>query len=155
MSEQMEWIVGIGIGLFLLFRFPIKVLSLAAVIALVVGGVLGYYWIEERMRKGETARVTIEAEYDSQGCSSDYPIAIRFTNGSRRTVEETYFYLRSYRQGHSSPITSDSYSSDKILVPGETFTSCWRHSPPTDERTDISTLLWKSEVSSVSFREGD
>lgn len=151
----MLWILGIGVGLALLFAFPKQMFSLICLIA--VGAGLLFYVEHQKTetRKQRQASVVMSPTFDLGRCSSEFPILIAFKNGSSENLLSVNFELSGYQDGFSTPIykTGPSYSSDRILAPGQSYEACWsvpsltygqRSMPPEN-------LSWRATYSYASF----
>lgn len=155
------WIVGIGIGLLLLFSYPKQI---GALILLVVLGAVGLFMAiqnaeqrraEEHRKK--VASIGLTATFDPVRCAAEFPILIGFRNGYTQTIQSLNFDLAGYREGFSSPVYVGRYlRSDRIIRPGETYEICWsvpsleygaQAEPPQD-------LNWRVTYSYAAFGEG-
>ncbi len=126
----MAWVFGIGIGLFLLFAFPKQMGVLILLLVVGAAGLFGFDYLQQQKRAEEYRKreesITLSAAYDMGRCSAEFPIFVEIRNGYTETIESLTFELGGYREGHSSTIYKGlSYTSDRILAPGETYTACW------------------------------
>lgn len=154
----MAWVVGIGIALFLLFKFPKQMGVLILLLVIVAAVIGGWLYIqdqqkaEERRQKEES--ITLSAAYDVGGCSAEFPILISIRNGYTQTIESLTFELGGYREGYSSPIyEGSSYKSDRIIAPGETYTACWTQPGLYYSAQEIppAGLTWRASYSYATF----
>jgi hypothetical protein len=132
----MTWVVGIGIGLFLLFRFPKPMMILLGVVSLGAAALFAVIVFLDKQsvwkQQEEERSILLVASFDSERCGMETPILIRFTNIGTKTLLSMDFQLSGYRKGFSSPIYGYSldgvigYKSDKILSTGESYQSCWK-----------------------------
>lgn len=154
----MAWVIGIGIGLVLLFAFP-KQMG-AVILLLVVGaaGLFGYLYIEEQRRDEEYRErqesVSISANFDAGRCSAEFPIIIKISNNNTETLLSLTFGFSGFREGHSSPVYEAIYvTSDRIIAPGQSYEACWAV-PKLNygaEATPPGTLMWKANPTSPTF----
>lgn len=156
----MAWVIGIGVGLFLLFVFPRQMGALILFLLLAAAGIGGWLYLhdqklaEERRQKEE--KITLSAAYDINRCSIEFPILITIRNGYTETIKNMTFELGGYRHGYSSPIYREPfYKSDRIIAPGETYTACWTKPPLDYGAQEISPegLTWRASYSYASFEE--
>lgn len=124
------WVLGVGIGLWLLFRYPKKMgITIAVVVALATAGAGVLYWVQStatRNHEAEVATLKTKARADSSVCTDPaYPIAVAFHNTSNRILEYVTFNLEARRPGYSSAVYSNYQTSDRILQPDDVYTSCW------------------------------
>ncbi len=121
----MVWVVGIGLGLLLLFAFPKQMGALIVLLVLAGAGLFGFLYLQDQQRAEEYRKreesITLSATYDAAGCSAEYPILITIRNNYTQTIESLTFELGGYREGYSSPVyQGHSYESDRIMAPGDT-----------------------------------
>ncbi|RWO19318.1 hypothetical protein [Mesorhizobium sp.] len=150
----MFWVIGIGIGLFLLFTFPRQVFMLLGVIVAVgcAGG--AYWWINNRIDERVKAAVITDARWSAGVCPETNPVKIIFQNNSDRIITRIWFNLVGHRQGFSEPVSTSSYlNTDKILVRGETYSACWSYRQSYGEAiADAAALDWTAELSEVRYK---
>ncbi|PHS05734.1 MAG: hypothetical protein COA78_15090 [Blastopirellula sp.] len=159
----MAWVIGIGIALALLLKFPKPVISLVVLIGIGFGAILLYEEWETSAKRDQKARFTISATTGEKRCDGEYSIRIVMRNGTGRTVDKVTFTLKGYREGYSTPIYSSGYrhySSDKIMKNKDVMESCWnppaldRGQPKTySDKFPISVMLWKAEDKSLKFAD--
>lgn len=156
----MVWIVGIGLGLFLLFAFPKQ---MGAVILLLVLGAAGLFFAIQNaeQRRADEQRKKVEAigltaTFDSTRCSAEFPILIGIRNGYTQTIQSLNFELAGYREGFSSPVyLGRSLRSDRIIRPGETYEACWSV-PSLDYGATAGppqAMNWRASYSYAAFGE--
>lgn len=152
--SPMEWIVGIGIAVFLLFRFPKQALSLVAVLVIGAGAVGAYFWLSNLAEARRISKVITEARTDGAICTdAKYPVFVAFENKSGRTLRKVYFNLNGYMPGHSDAKVSNSYlSSDRILADGEIYGACWSFTQPYQSAVVPQALRWEATISSAYFQ---
>lgn len=158
--EAIAWVLGIGIAVYLLFSFPKKMLILLGVLAVVAAGIGVWIYIEDNRSRWQREAISLSVTYDLEQCSSDYPMRLQFHNGGRRTLLETRFMLRGFREGRSNPLYEQAtYSTDHIIEPGETIILCWTLpvagwdiSEDTLQAHPPQTLEWRASVNSARFR---
>jgi hypothetical protein len=158
----MEWIVGVGVFLVLLFVFPRAMGGLIVLCGLVIGGFLLWTKLESDSRAREREAVSITATYDIARCSPEYPLLISIGNGSSKTIEAISFGIEGHRTGYSAPLYDSGYagySSDRIITRGSSWVTCW--SLPrqvygvSEQSVDLNppnTLIWSAKNQSPRFR---
>ena len=161
----MTWVVGIGIGLFLLFKFPKPMTILLSVVILGASTFFGVSVYLEKQhdwkREEEKRSILLLASFDSGRCGTEAPILIRFENIGTKTILSVSFELRGYRTGFSSPVYGRSivgalgYESDKILSTGESYESCWKVPPLDDAAREVPpfSVEWRATYSYGDFQE--
>lgn len=129
----LAWVLGIGIFVALLLRYPrgmgILVATVVGLGSLIGGGVWGYFIYETRQRESLLAKIETLISYDPVKCSVEYPLLIGFVNRSDQSITKMSFEVSGFRKGYSEPIYKTpyaSYSSDFIIEPGEGSGFCWR-----------------------------
>jgi hypothetical protein len=150
----MEWVVGIGIGLFLFIRYPRPMFIVTGVVILIGGGILGSMILDDRQRAAESQRlrdsVVISVNFDAGRCGPEHPLIVSFENRNSETLLSLSFRLTGFRDGHSEPVyQSLSIDSDRIIRSGEKHTACWSvpstaygsSNPPPPE-----TVTWKARL---------
>jgi hypothetical protein len=110
-----------------LFRWGIKTLMFLLLIGLTVwAGIWAYYEVTEGI---PSRQVAVDIRYLQEPCGSkEYPVYVKITNNSNRTVLSYDLYLIARKIGYSKNVAADyeSISSDKILKPGDFDMNCWR-----------------------------
>lgn len=156
----MVWVVGIGLGLFLLFTFPKQMGALILLLVLAGAGLFGFITLQEQQRVKERRdreeAIILSAAYDVAQCSVEYPVLITIRNGYTQTINSLTFELAAYRDGFSSPIYQGiSYESDRIIAPGDTYTSCWTQPPLYygAQETPPEGLTWRASYSYANFAD--
>lgn len=150
----MVWIAGL-VALVLLFVFPKQMFALLGACALLGGVAFLYFQSEQASRERDRNAVTVEVAYGNPACSPEYPLAVNFHNGSRKTVNKVEWRFAAFQSGYSSDIVDQPsysrYSSDRILAPGERFGLCYQ--PPALERNlSPADVRWEAEVTYVYFK---
>jgi hypothetical protein len=156
----MVWVVGIGIGLLLLFAFPRQMGAVILFLVVGAGVLFGFIYNAEQQRAEEHRKkiesITISAAYDP-GCEAAFPILISIRNGYTQTIQTLTFELGGYREGYSSPVYRGlSYKSDRIITPGQTYTACWTQ-PGLDygaQEAPAASLTWRASYSYATFSNG-
>ncbi len=152
------WVFGTGIGLLLLFAFPKQMGAVILLILLAGVGLLSFLHLQDQQRAEEHRKreesITLSAAYGAGGCSEEYPILITIRNGYTQTIKSLTFELGGYREGYSSPVYQGlSYTSDRIMAPGDTYAACWtqpsihygaQEAPPEG-------LTWRASYSYAAF----
>ncbi|MGH0004666.1 hypothetical protein ACQU0X_31765 [Pseudovibrio ascidiaceicola] len=125
----MEWIVGIGIFTFLLFKFPKKIMILAVALAFISALTGGYFYLDNYFIEKKKTAIKIAVSFDDARCSKEYPLVVKIKNGSGSEVEAIKFSVEGRRTGYSDPIYESGfqdYRTDKIMQAGESHISCWK-----------------------------
>jgi len=102
--------------------------SVAGLIAFIlfVAAIASLVWLQAYWQQTAEDKVVLSFRYDSKNCPSDKPIAATIANTSARTVSSVFFDLVLKRRGFSGESGRlSSIRSDKILKPGEEFSSCY------------------------------
>jgi hypothetical protein len=157
----MTWVVGIGIGQFLLFNFPRQTFAFVGV--LTVAAYTLYSHLQEATQRdreneaGALALVATRASGNQAVCNDPRrPVMVEVTNNSPNgTLAWVRFDLAAYKPGFSNVVLNAySLSSDRILGPGESYTGCWAldiyNKPP--EGYTYETLRWEVRKTSASWR---
>jgi hypothetical protein len=161
------WVLGLGIFVALLLRFPRGMGILIAVVVglgvLIAGGIWGYSTYETRQRETLLAKIETLISYDPVKCSAEYPLLIGFVNRTDRSITKMSFEVSGFREGYSDPVYKTpyaSYSSDFIIKPGEGSGFCWRVpdkaygvADATLERHPPETLTWMVTTRLPQFEE--
>jgi hypothetical protein len=154
----MEWVVGIGIALFLFVRFPRQMLIVSAAVFLIGGVIFGgiTYYENRRVEEAQRLRdsVVITASFDAGRCTPEFPILTRIFNRNTETLLEVSFGLAGFRDGYSQPVYQGfSFNSDRITKPDEYHEYCWSvpgvygiSNPPPPE-----SMIWRATVSYPTF----
>ncbi len=154
----MVWVAAVGVGLLLLFMFPKQMGIVAGVAALAAAAIVTLMYLEHQRGLEEQRRreegIELSAFYDTILCPPEHPIVITIRNNYTETLQALTFKLGGYRPDYSSPVYFDqSYSSDRILAPGESHSWCWavptlqygaQEAPPAD-------LQWRATYSYATF----
>ena len=154
----MEWVAIIGLAVVLLFMFPRQfMLTLGALVALAAVGI--YYMLDANHRQNERRLAELRsveavASIDQRKCSDPaYPVAINFINKSSRTLTKIWFSLHGYRPRHSEPVINEfSFSSDRIIEPGENYGECRSLTNPPPPSISLDELEWRVKVSTLTFQ---
>ena len=157
----MVWVVGIGIGLLLLFAFPKQMGAVILFLVLAGAGLFGFITLQEQQRAEEYRKkvesIGLSASFDMVRCSAEFPILIGIRNGYTETIQSLNFELGGYREGFSSPVyLGRSLQSDRIIRPGETYEVCWSV-PSLDYGATAGppqALNWRATYSYAAFGEG-
>lgn len=155
----MAWVIGIALGLALLFAFPRQMFLLIGglVMVAVIGGSWLYYQQLQETKAYEQRRnaIVMQPSYDPSRCGDEFPVLVTFTNTHTETLLSLNFYLRGFRDGFSSPVyeTSITYSTDRIIPSGETRSACWRLPELKASGTGVppASLIWRAEYAYASF----
>ena len=97
------------------------------IVLLIVGG-LSYSSLDRYVNKTiPTQNVLMSIKYDLKSCDKTFPLEVKITNGSKRTILKSYFHLGIKREGYSSNLTqyTNYRDTDRIIKPNITSSSCW------------------------------
>lgn len=152
----MVWVAAALVLLLGLVIAPRLILGLFVLAALIVGGTLGYFYIEAKIAENQRSKIIMEASASDQCKDPMFPIFISITNHSRKAVEEINFSLVAKRQGYSSVIYDGYNTSDKIMEAGRTYSTCWslyHYNFRNDayKNGPYNDLAWEANVNSVRF----
>jgi hypothetical protein len=124
----MEWLAASLLTIFLLWRFPKVTLKVAACLLLlgaVAGaGLAGYSYLDTQAHNAEKAKITVAITADNH-CSPSWPLYIRITNGTAAPLDSVSFSVSAKVPGRSSEVYSDFITSDIIIPPSKTATTCY------------------------------
>lgn len=132
--------------LFLLFRFPKQMIGLIGMLILIAA--IGWYLlvtVPEQQKKELEESVAISLTYDEKQCGKGYPLRVRITNGSDKTIKKVTWDLNAYVPGYSTDISGyQNYKCDKILKPGQNWETCYSlPSELTNSKRNLSSLEYK------------
>lgn len=149
----MLWLVGIAIALVLFFVFPRQMGAI--LLFLVVGVVLIFLYLQNQSneRADRIAQVQINASFDRDRCSNpEFPVLVSVFNGADKTITRTTFYLQAFQPGYSNSRYSRYTTTDRIIGPRETFSTCWSLDSRQIASLNIAELDWRATSPSISFR---
>jgi hypothetical protein len=159
----LAWVVGIGIGLALLFSYPKQMLSLMGILA-VLGGTTLLFVVNADSKRAQEAQarrasIYISVKYDQTICSPSFPLVVTIENTFNKTLLSVNFDLIGKRSGYSDPVLKTPYSvkSDKIISSGGIHTACWsvpEASYGTSNSVPPNALEWTAEYAYADF-EGE
>jgi hypothetical protein len=140
-----------------IMRWFLKGLLAIAVLGLLLWGGLAAYvhWTYERHVKKVDISVTVHPEGAGAICSDAQgrPLFVDIVNNSTKTVEEISFRLKARREGQAENLASRrTYSSDKMLKPGETWGGCLPAALQDDVNIDPLDLEWSVGGRIVTFQ---
>ncbi|KZL11355.1 hypothetical protein [Pseudovibrio sp. Ad26] len=159
----MEWIIGIGIFVFLLFKYPRKslLLLLFITVSTAIGG--GYFFIKDFLAQRKKESVKLSVSYNKTSCSQKFPLEITIENHSGSVMEAVKFSVEGRRSGYSTAIYESGYqgySSDKIIGAGEGYLTCWsipklRYNTPAQykDRYPPKDMIWNASHISPQFKD--
>jgi hypothetical protein len=153
----MEWIVGIGFFVVILFAFPRKTLILLSILIVIsaIGG--GGYFLYEYLEQRKYDAFKMSAVFDLEACPKSHPLLITVKNETGSTVEKVSFSITGKRDGFSTPVYESvrygsgarRFETDKIFEPNSVYTICWvapplrAGSPVSDkDRFPAETMVW-------------
>ena len=138
----MIWIAGI-IFIALFIFFPKKMLILTGVVIAIGGIGIGVVLYPEWLEKQEKQKVEVTLDYVPEECEEPYPLRLRITNRSSRTVIKTSWDIKVTKPGFSTDISDygyHQYSQDRILKPKEGWRICYMV-PNLKEKIDDYAIL--------------
>ncbi|MBP1844666.1 hypothetical protein J2046_002925 [Rhizobium petrolearium] len=151
----MAWIIG-AVAVITTFWFSRK--AGAVVLGILAAIYVGLFFTAERgdHQVQSNRPVSIVAGPDPQRCPDpSTPVAVTFTNTTDRTLQEISFSLIARQSGHSSTIYRAYHRSDKIVAPGESFSTCYGLNPLSFSNRTIQynarELDWFAEISLTRF----
>lgn len=158
--DAIAWVLGIGIAVYLLFRFPKKMLILLGVLAVVAAGLGAWLYIADNQSRWQREAVSLSITYNLEECSPDMPLRITVHNGARRDVVQSRMVIRGFRDGYSTPLYERAdYSSDRIFEVGQTLSGCFvlPYANPSIASDILAahppeTLEWRVSLTSAFFR---
>lgn len=124
--------------------------------ALLVGGG-AFLWT--RHIDAQRAQIEITVTYDSGVCPAARPLSVTILNKAAAPLERLSFSVHAKIPGYSrviTPYTYKQYESDKILAPGESYSSCY--ALPLMSRdagsatVDNAALEWSATVDNIYLR---
>jgi hypothetical protein len=122
-------IVFIIVLIILFFLFPKQMLSIGLVLIVLII-ILWWIFIEmpQKRRDALNKKVIVSVAYDPNICSLKTPLLVNIRNNSSKTITKVWWNVDIFVAGYSTNISGfdNSYSSDKILKPGEGWTSCYQ-----------------------------
>lgn len=127
----MVWIFGIIcliIFIIILINFPKQTLIVFfSLILLIVFLWYKYITVPDQYRKSITDKVSVTVLYNVATCNYYSPLFITIINNSNKTITKVSWDVNTYVPGYSTDISGwpNNYSSDKILKPGESWSSCY------------------------------
>jgi len=164
--EAIAWVLGVGIAVYLLFRFPKKMLILLGVLAVVAAGVGAWLYVVDNRPRWEREAISLTVTYDPETCSADWPLRIEYQNNARRTLIDSAFAVEGFRDAYSNPLYQSPpsyYSTDRIIEPGEPYLWCYSIPPVSAQNSGIEDLLevahppetleWRARITSARFRD--
>lgn len=100
--------------------------------------------------------IAITAGSDTRLCPTPgKPISVVFKNASDKSLENAAFSLIARESGHSSVIYRALLRSDKIIAPGDSYSTCYSLNPRSFVNStqvfDPRELDWSAEISLAEF----
>lgn len=100
--------------------------------------------------------VEIAASSDPTLCpAAGEPVSVVFKNNADKPLENASFSLTARKSGHSSVVYRASLRSDKIIAPGDSYSTCYGLNPRSfaisTEAYDPRSLDWFAEISLAKF----
>ena len=148
---ELAWVIGVGIALLLLFRFPREMLIFVGFILLCGLGAWGYFYRENSLRETDQQSVVIVASLGN-GCSdAEYPLSVVFQNHNKKRLMDVSFFLEGREPQHSKPVYTKYITWDGITDPGQSSSACWSIDQSSLNDRIPAALEWSGKVSSVTF----
>jgi hypothetical protein len=149
----MAWLeIGLIFVALLILYQRFSLYGLIAFIAF-VGVIGGLVWYQAFRQQAAENQVLFAFRYDPGTCPAGTPIAATIRNTSARTVSSVFFDVVLRRRGFSSETGRlSSIRSDKILAPGEEFSSCYPM-PSLRETFDPSELEFEVGYKVIKFAD--
>lgn len=148
----MAWLVGIGIFVLLLIRFPRQVGAVIGIALLGIAGLALYSWVTGSQADRQKALIVVSASVTPTICSDPkYPISVQVQNHSNRVLNSVSFLLQGFVPGHSNATATDYLTSDLIVPIGLQVWQCWNKPWAYPDYGDPKTLQWHASVSSVDW----
>ena len=120
--------IALVIVLIMLFiNFPEEMTCIVLVLIILTILAIVSFFVYEKHRDALKKSVAVSVVYSLSSCNHSYPLLIGIRNNSSKTVKKVEWWIEVYIPGHSTNIAGvyNNYSCDKILKPGEVFTSCY------------------------------
>ncbi|CDZ67111.1 Hypothetical protein NGAL_HAMBI2605_53900 [Neorhizobium galegae bv. orientalis] len=149
----MGWLIG---GAIVLITFLVSRRAGAVVVVFLAVVWVGFWLATDRKSEQEPSNqsISISADSDPQLCPNpDMPVSVRITNHADRALETASFSLIAKQR--NSIIYRASHTSDEVIAPGETFSTCYGLSPLSfairTVRFDPRELDWAGETTLTRF----
>ncbi len=148
------WLILAAILIVTVRLWPRAIVFILIAVAVVGTGIFAW----TRHIDSERAQIAISVTYDPSGCPAARPMSVTIRNTSPLPLERVTFSIHARKPGYSSvvtPYTYKQYESDKIIAPGESFSTCYPK--PLMDRdakagTDEASLEWSASVDNVYLR---
>ena len=135
----------------------------AAIAGVLFVGVVGFQSMRDaelrEVIQREIESVDTAIRHDPQFCESrSDSLLVRLGNEADRNINYTEFSVSARIPGFSNEVTLDSepYQTDKIIKPGEAWTSCFEMPNLSNAGEDnLNRLEWEVNVLRVYFERGD
>lgn len=111
-------------GIFLFKLVGIGLRNSGAVAIISGAGLVMMYFSNMQFEK-DIAQIQIEVVGTVSTCAQPNHLQVKITNGDEREVSGFAFALHAYRPNHSSSVAYVSHDSDRIIVGGRSWVSCW------------------------------
>jgi hypothetical protein len=102
-------------------------------IGLVLGLLIIILWwifieVPQRNREAVNKKIIVSVAYNPHTCSINTPLLVNVKYNSSKTITKVWWEVDIFIPGHSTNIAGfdNRYSTDKILMPGEAWTSCYQ-----------------------------
>lgn len=151
----MAWALG-AVAVIMIFLLSRKAgVAMIALLSLVYLG-LWLFYDEQSAGMPSNGSVAITVSSDARLCPTPgEPISVVFENTSDKPLENAAFTLIAKKSGHSSVIYRALLRSDKIIAPGDSYSTCYGLNPRSfansTETYDPRNLDWSAEISLAKF----
>lgn len=121
----MRWLLLLAVLLIVLVKvWPRGLWLFTGLAVLITAGVL----YAEHKETRTLEQIQIDVTYAPELCPHDRPLQVSFANTAATPLEKLLFSIHARIPGYSSivtPYTYRQYESEKILAPGESFSTCY------------------------------
>ena len=146
--------IGLIVGLFLLLGFHLLGAGLRNPrwLILVVCLVLALYVYGQNQLETKSQNITVSARY-SPACEPEH-VEVTITNNGIKAITYLRFNVRGFRPNYSAYVAQRYHSTDRIIRPGHSWTSCWRvlqlDDVPVAQQVS---LRWETTINSIELSE--
>lgn len=150
-------IICLILWIIIIIKFPKQTIIIS--ISLILLCILLWYQyitIPERNRKAINDSVSVTISYSVALCNHGYPLSVTVKNNSHKTITKVSWDVNIYISGYSTDISGwpNNYSSDKILRPGESWSSCYKLPSNLNAKNhDPSSLKYEISNKYVHFQD--
>lgn len=150
----MRWLLLLAGALLLIVKIWPRALWGVVVVAVLLTAAVIY---EEKRSQSVLDQIVMEVTYSPEQCPSGTPLRVTFNNNGTGELEKLLFSIHARIPGYSSivtPYTYRQYESEKIIAPGDNYSSCYP--VPLLSRTPaaelpLESLEWSAEPDRAWF----